>query len=173
MTERWVTAVNTGGIYEVSDQGRVRRTMSGRVLRPRVRSGYTRAALGLPEGRRDVSVHHLVLESFVGPRPDGTECNHKNGVKTDNRPENLEWVSRVDNIRHGWDTGLYHASKGERNGRSKLTWDEARAIRVSTGRVRDVGRQYGVSGYVVSQIRRGLLWAEDDIDITNPRWRTA
>ena len=51
-------------------------------------------------------VHRLVAETFI-PNPHNlTEVNHINGDKTDNRVCNLEWISREDNVRHAWDTGL-------------------------------------------------------------------
>lgn len=56
------------------------------------------------------AVHHLVLFAFAGPRPDGSECRHLNGISNDNRPENLAWGTRrenvADSIVHGTFTGL-------------------------------------------------------------------
>lgn len=50
-------------------------------------------------------VHRLILLAFVGPAPAGTECCHYNGIHADNRPSNLRWGTRLDNvhdaIRHG------------------------------------------------------------------------
>jgi len=50
-------------------------------------------------------IHHLVLEAFVGPRPPGTECCHRNDIKTDNRLENLRWdtssANMYDRVRNG------------------------------------------------------------------------
>lgn len=52
-------------------------------------------------------MQRLVLEAFAGPAPTPEhEANHKNGRKDDNRPDNLEWVTRQENMDHAWQTGL-------------------------------------------------------------------
>ena len=73
----------------------------------RSNSGYQRAAAGdAPRPMR--YVHRLVAETWLdNPNPDYyTQVNHINGDKTDNRVENLEWVSRSQNVRHAYRTGL-------------------------------------------------------------------
>jgi hypothetical protein len=56
--------------------------------------------------RRSVRVHVLVAEAFLGPRPPGMDINHKDAVKTNNRPENLEYVTHTENMRHAARMGL-------------------------------------------------------------------
>lgn len=51
-------------------------------------------------GGNNYKVHRLVLETFVGPCPEGFECNHKSRDRSDNRLENLEWVTHQDNQRN-------------------------------------------------------------------------
>src|SRR4051812_22777189 len=105
-TERWLPVVGCEGWYEVSDLGRVRRirpgpsTKIGRLLIPSSnyqRRGELSVVLSTGEpggrGRRVRSVHRLVAEAFIGSRPRGYDLNHKNGEITDNRPENLEYVT--------------------------------------------------------------------------------
>lgn len=105
------------GSYEVSSDGRVfsvtrfvRHTSGaskrwpGREMRLKVESnGYLRVALSANGKPRLESVHRLVCAAFHGAPPSGSmHVNHKNGVKHDNRAENLEWVSASDNELHSY-----------------------------------------------------------------------
>ena len=166
MTETWRPTARWPQ-YEVSDLGRVRRVKPGRgarsghILSGRPsRKGYLRVVLHVGSSHHEVSVHSLVAEAFIGLRPDGGEVNHKNGVKADNRAENLEWVTPSGNARHAVATGLRPPQPGESNGRAKLTDREVGAIRGLRGRMtnRDLGRRFGVSDVAVSLIQRGRTW---------------
>ncbi|MFV8232317.1 NUMOD4 motif-containing HNH endonuclease [Mycolicibacterium fortuitum] len=123
--EQWRPVVGYEGAYEVSDQGRVRsldRTIvehsgKSRRLRGRVltlmqnghRDNRPQVSLGFGVHRM---VHHLVAESFLGPRPGGVDICHNNGDPTDNRLENLRYDTRsgnnLDQVAHGTHP---HASK--------------------------------------------------------------
>jgi hypothetical protein len=115
--ERWLPVPGYEGLYEVSDQGRVRsldrrvatargdRITRGQVLKPSPSRGYQIVPLSKKGVARRTSVHLIVLAAFVGPRPSGLECCHGNGVRSDNRLENLRWDTRSENqrdaVRHG------------------------------------------------------------------------
>lgn len=88
--------------YEVSDAGEVRH--GERILSLQTDpNGYSRVLLGRGFNAR---VHRLVAQAFI-PNPDGKpEVNHKNGIKTDNRVENLEWATRNENQLHAYMNGL-------------------------------------------------------------------
>lgn len=117
-SEHWRPVVGYEGIYEVSDQGRVKsldrtvetslglRKYRGRVLTSGTnRHGYPLVALADTGIVRSKKVHRLVLEAFVGLCPEGMEACHGNGVRSDNRLDNLRWDTRRENhldiIRHG------------------------------------------------------------------------
>jgi HNH endonuclease len=80
-------------------------------------------------------VHRLVLELFVGPRPEGMECRHLNGKPDDNRIENLTWGTRSENRhdakRHGTNMGGPKLL-GEDHPRAILTADKVRAMRLAS-----------------------------------------
>lgn len=117
--EEWRPVVDWEGYYEVSSHGRVRslarailaggsvRNRRARILRPRPqRQGYVMICLHRDGARLDVCVHQLVAEAFHGPRPEGLLVCHINDVKTDNRPENLQYGTRSENGRDAVRNGL-------------------------------------------------------------------
>ena len=126
-TEQW-RPVN-GFPYEVSSLGQVYSVRTKRILRPFVRHrGYLAVRLSgeRGEGTTNRSVHSLVAEAFIGPRPDGLVVNHKDGVNTNNRHENLEYVTCRENVRHAVRIG---ARTRPRVLRKPATTPEERAAR--------------------------------------------
>jgi HNH endonuclease/NUMOD4 motif len=103
MIERWKPIPGYPN-YEASDNGRIRNTMRSRLMRGGNIKGYRRVQFG-----RDTSHmlwHRLVAAAFLGPCPTGLEVNHKNGRKNDNRIENLEYKTHLENMAHAFNTGL-------------------------------------------------------------------
>lgn len=101
ITETWKPVAGYEGLYEVSDQGRVKSLRLGRLMKPQLATGQKRRfKLLLVNGssKKNVFVHTLVLEAFVGARPQGTECRHLNDDATDNSLENLVWGTRSENL---------------------------------------------------------------------------
>jgi hypothetical protein len=83
--------------YSINRLGQVRGP-SGKILKPRpTKGGYLMVAV-YRGGRHDAYVHHLMLNAFVGPRPDGLEACHENGNQADNQLSNLRWDTRQANI---------------------------------------------------------------------------
>ena len=99
--EVWRPVVGAEGRYEVSSLGRVRSLLRKvpQVLKPTVGThGYMTLYIYADGKRRLRSVHQLVAEAFIGPRPDGVDVRHLNGVKSDCRAVNLAFGSRSQNM---------------------------------------------------------------------------
>lgn len=108
--EIWLPVVGYEGLYEISSHGRIKSLSRvdargwlrrERMLRPgTVADGYLQVSLRRDGESKAFLVHRLVALAFVG-NPDGLPIiNHKNGARQDNRSENLEWCSQLQNVRH-------------------------------------------------------------------------
>jgi hypothetical protein len=108
VAEEWRPVPGYGAAYVVSNWGRVRSldrvTPDGRLIRGYLRKpgrpkpgSYLHLDLWKENVAYTVYVHRLVLEAFVGPCPPGMEACHNNGIRDDNRLENLRWDTRVNN----------------------------------------------------------------------------
>lgn len=90
--------------YEVSSHGRVRRVVAGKgtqatIMKLQVgKRGYPVVGLTMMPRRQKIVVHRLVCEAFHGPAPQGNlEVAHGDGVRTNNRADNLRWATRREN----------------------------------------------------------------------------
>lgn len=110
--------------YEITREGQVINKRSGRILKPQPNGkGYLRVMLG---GKR-YFVHRLVAEKFI-PNPESKEqVNHKDGNKTNNQADNLEWVTNQENRKHAVENGLQIS--GEKCPWAKLTKNDVLFIR--------------------------------------------
>jgi hypothetical protein len=90
--------------YEVSNNGRIKRKSDNKLLKPTlVGRGYP--AINIKG--KSYRVHRLVAQSFISNSESKPQVNHINGIKTDNRAKNLEWVTDAENKQHAIKEGLY------------------------------------------------------------------
>jgi hypothetical protein len=172
--EQWRPVARADSYYDVSDFGRVRRAKPGRgtyagkilvVTLPRTRSHYSTVVLSVGGVPVTQGVHVLVAEAFLDPRPTPRhEVNHRDGVKTNNRITNLEWVTRSSNQTHSNAIGLVSHPKGEQKTRAKLTDAAVREIRAASQSIsaRTLARHYGVSHRTLYLARIGRTWKHVD-----------
>lgn len=119
-----------------------------KLLKPLGKPGcYRRFILQNPGKSLQIAAHRLVWMAFVGNIPDCLETNHKNGIKDDNRLENLEMVTPSENVRHAIRTGLRVAPSGEKSVASVLTEKQVRKIRRLYARgwtLKQLDREFGI-----------------------------
>ena len=84
--------------HSVSDTGLIK-NKHGRILRGTSFPNGYRGIVFVQRGKTHL-IHRLVLSAFVRPAEEKETANHKNGIRSDNRIENLEWMSHSDNIKH-------------------------------------------------------------------------
>jgi len=122
MDEVWKSVVGYEGLYSVSNLGRLRRdaggprnAKAGRILTQSDRGhGYLRVDLYRDGSSKTHSVHSLVAEAFIGPRPDGFEIVHDDSMKSHCASDNLEYVTKLENNQRATRMGL--KPSGDRNG---------------------------------------------------------
>jgi hypothetical protein len=109
------------------------------------------------------TLHSLVLESWVGPRPCGMVCRHLNGIPSDNRLENLAWgtysQNNKDTVTHGFHVGF---NSGSRHPGSKLTDRDVRMVvymwRTGIFSQAEIANIYGVGSRCVSKLVTKERW---------------
>ena len=127
MIEEWKAIPGYEGLYEVSNTGRIRtdankvtsnarfpvRHWKQRIMKPK----YLTRSTGKKDARiclwksgkgKTFLVSRLVAMAWCGGYSDGMTVNHIDGNSENNNADNLEWVTLADNIRHGFDTGLFN-----------------------------------------------------------------
>ncbi len=146
--------------YDISNKGTVRsrRWSPARILKQRrTRNGYMQVRIKLNGETVPFSIHRLVAEIFV-PNPDNKpQVNHCNGIKTDNRAENLEWCTASENKLHAVSTGLQHILQGEKCPWAKLTDAQALYIRNNPDEMTQaqLAKKFNVSRTTICNIQRG------------------
>lgn len=171
MEELWRPVHSLNDKYEVSNFGRIRNAHTGKILRTFINKwGYSFLAVRPePNHSKNVQIHCLVAEAFIGPRPSRMDVNHKDGNKLNNHPGNLEYVTRSQNNQHALNMGLRHpadmrkvAKRGEENRWAKITVEDAKhvlQIREETGfGERRISKMTGLPLGAVSGIIQNRTW---------------
>lgn len=174
--EIWKPVKNYEGLYEVSNFGRVKvlarewvagwnnvkRTHPEFILKPgKTRSGYLSVTLSKNKKTKHCSVHRLVLQAFCGDSD--LDCNHKDGVKSNNYLKNLEYCSTSENILHAYRTGLKN-NRGENGPGAKLTNDIVKNIRENKFNLtkKEFAACYNVSISNIKMILLNKTWVHVD-----------
>lgn len=125
------------------------------------RNGYVVYSMVTPSGKRSVSAHRIVWQNLIGDIPPGLEINHKNGIKDDNRLENLELVTTRENILHAFRVIKTRTCKGSNHSQNKLIESSAMDVfrrRNGGESLLRLAREYGVSMATISNIAKKKSW---------------
>jgi len=160
--------------YEASSLGRVRSlnriikrknrwgvdtefTLVGRILRLKNslnNSGYASIKMGAGKSKM---LHRIICSAFHGEPKKGQVCNHKNRIRTDNRAENLEWMTYSENT-------VYSRRFFNTTGKSKnYEWAKSIIKEIGNGaRVVACAKKHAVSRHTVSRILNGRMYPDNN-----------
>ena len=151
---KWKPVIGYEGFYEVSENGDVINSLKGFILKQSNSHGYRTVKLTKEKIRKTMSVHRLVASSYLLRHNNENEINHINGLKHDNRSENLEWCDRKHNVSHANNMGLVNYAK-KLDGFKVLTI----ITLVNSGIKRShVAKMMGISGSTVTEVMQGKTW---------------
>ena len=119
MTEEWKVIEKTLN-YEISNCGEVRNKTTKKILKSQLLNGYLGITLKTNNKKTLSKIHRLVATQFLICPDETYVVNHKDGNKTNNHVENLEWISQSENVKHAFRLGL---NKGKKNKVYQYTLD--------------------------------------------------
>lgn len=177
MEEIWKWIDGYEDMYQVSSLGRVQSVdrfvycevspnklqhISGKVLKIREdKKGYSTVYLSKNGKQKVGKIHRLVAQAFIPNLLNLPQVNHKDGCKSNNRVDNLEWCTNSDNQKHAWQNGL-QPSYEESNGRGR----PAKPVAMLNLKTKDVlrtfdtlasaGRETGINQYNIRSVCLGL-----------------
>lgn len=174
--EIWKDIPEYEGYYQASNLGRIKSiskmihnshgTMSLRktiILKPRLDNmGYEYFRICRDMYHRTLKGHRLVAQTFI-PNPENKKCvNHIDFVKTNNRIENLEWVTYSENTRHSFKHGVMKATKGFDSTSCKLNREQVAEIRELKGTMfqTEIAKRYNVVASTISKILNNKRFTE-------------
>jgi len=137
------------------------------------RGGYLMCYPCVGGTRKGIRVHSLVLDAWVGPKPNKimlqncsrVEARHLDGNRKNNKPNNLCWGTHAENMRDRDVHGIWRPNRGEKNGQAKLCLQQVRQIRAEYRKrshksgLKYFAERFGVSLSQISSIICGKAWA--------------
>ncbi len=160
ISETWRPVVGWENLYEVSSWGRVRNSRTGRVLIPSLSArGYLTVSPCRNNKKTTYTIHRLVMEAFVGPKPAGFQVLHGTGGPKNNQLSNLRYgtpsENETDKLRDG--TSLRGRSWKQQLTAETVVW--ARSEHAKGRRIKELAKELGIHYQTVRKAIRGSTWA--------------
>lgn len=171
--EIWKPIPSLLGFYEASSLGRIRSisrvsVLNGKHLRPikgkiikqtrHKKTGYFYLSVCVNGVVMSRLSHRLIAEAWIENPMNKPHVNHLKGIKSDNRPSQLEWSTISENRLHSFRIGLQTA-KGSKNSQARLTLEQVLEIRNSTDKNGVIAKRYNVSPATVCDIQTKRSWS--------------
>jgi hypothetical protein len=113
--EIWKDVIGYEGLYQISNFGRVKSFWRRKEIIMKLSNngwGYSFVSLRKNKTKiKSITIHRLVAIAFISNPENKEQVNHIDGNKQNNHYSNLEWCTRLENMRHGFKTGLIKTSK--------------------------------------------------------------
>lgn len=172
-TEQWFPISFIDEPYEISDLLRIKKLpritrnkqssfmTKERIISPWIaKTNYYSIKIKTNGKNKSFLLHRIIALCFIPNKENKPYINHINGIKTDNRIENLEWCTASENVKHALKNGLLISFKGENHSCSKLTEKQVLEIRKLKGTMTQnkIGELFGVKYQIIGSILRNENW---------------
>ena len=164
--ETWKDIYKYEGRYQISNLGRVK--SFGRnnpmIMKEKDIRGYKSVTLHDGERKRTIQIHRLVAMHFMSNPDNKPQVNHKDGDKSNNCVENLEWVTNSENIKHAWENNL-KSQEGEKNPSSVASESLVKKIlqRGKYASYTQMSKDYGLGKSTIEHILKRHTWKHVEI----------
>ena len=157
MKEIWKSIPSYEGLYQASNLGNIKSlTRSGakeKILKGEMDdSGYIRVVLSKNNIKKKYKIHRLVAMAFIDNTNNYSQINHKNGIKTDNRIENLEWCTPSYNTIHSY---IYDLNKTK--GKKTIIINKITGETTKCRSMRDASLKMNYNkGYIFKKVNKNI-----------------
>lgn len=165
--------------YLISSRGRILdiKFMKIKIIQTH-KSGYMRACISNENGKKQFRIHRLVAKAFIPPINGKNFVNHINGIKNDNRVDNLEWVTAAENIKKAYETGLLKLNFKNRFGTEIEQYDLEGNLIKNWNSISEAARKLNIkqskirSSIISKNDCNGFKWkVKKEIKISNEIWK--